>query len=162
MIVRPAVIFGPGEKGKFTRLARLMRSGFFVYPGRRDTIKGCFYIDDLIEAIDFAENQNRRYVLFNGCYPDRYTLEQIVEMLKEKHFPKAKTFTLPAFVVLSAAKIFGLISTFGLGIHPDRVLKLMCSTDVIPSWLEAEGHATRGKLPSAFTRWQLETSGKFD
>ncbi len=83
-------------------------------------------------------------------------------MLKEKHFPKAKTFTLPAFVVLSAAKIFWSNFNIRAWNSPDRVLKLMCSTDVIPSWLEAEGHATRGKLPSAFTRWQLETSGKFD
>lgn len=162
LIVRPAVIFGPGEGGNFTRLAKLMRSGFFVYPGRRDTIKGCFYVDDLLEAIAFAEGKGQRYALFNACYPDRYTLEQIIEALKNGHFPKAKTFTVPAFVVLSAAKVFSFTSAFGLGIHPDRVLKLMRSTDVVPGWLEAQGHAPRGKLPSAFSRWKAATAGRFD
>ncbi|MBB4145962.1 NAD-dependent epimerase/dehydratase family protein [Rhizobium rhizoryzae] len=162
VIVRPAVIFGPGERGNFTRLAKLMRSGFFVYPGRRDTIKGCFYVDDLIDAIAFAESQSARYILFNGCYPDRYTLEQIIEALRTGHFHKAKTFTVPAFIVLGAARIFGLTSVLGLGIHPDRVLKLMRSTDVVPGWLEAQGQGTRGKLPSAFARWQTATGGRFD
>lgn len=162
LIVRPAVIFGPGEGGNFTRLAKLMRAGFFVYPGRKDTIKACFYVDDLLEAIAYAENLGQRYVLFNACYPDRYTLEQIIETLKSEHFPKAKTFLVPAFVVLSAAKLFGLTSAFGLGIHPDRVLKLMRSTDAVPGWLEAQGHAPHGKLPSAFARWKAATAGRFD
>src|SRR5690606_6148915 len=39
VVVRPAVIFGEGEGGNFTRLAGLLRRGLFVYPGRRDTIK---------------------------------------------------------------------------------------------------------------------------
>ena len=162
LIVRPAVIFGPGEGGNFTRLAKLMRSGFFVYPGRKDTIKACFYVDDLLEAIAFAEGLGQRYVLFNACYPDRYTLEQIIEALKNGHFAKAKTFMVPAFVVLSAAKVFSFTSAFGLGIHPDRVLKLMRSTDVVPGWLEAQGHAPRGKLPSAFARWEAATAERFD
>lgn len=162
VIVRPAVIFGPGERGNSTRLAKLMRSGFFVYPGRKDTIKGCFYVNDLISAIAFAESQHKRYILFNGCYPDRYTLEQIIETLKAGHFQKAKTFTVPAFVVLSAARVFSLTSVLGLGIHPDRVLKLMRSTDVVPGWLESEGHAIRGRLPSALARWRQATDGRFD
>jgi len=162
LIIRPAVIFGPGERGNFTRLAKLMRSGFFVYPGRKDTIKGCFYVDDLLEAIAFAERNEQRYVLFNACYPDRYTLEQIIGALKAGPFPKAKTFMVPSFVVLGAARLFSLTSAFGLGIHPDRVLKLMRSTDVVPGWLEAQGHAPTGKLPSAFERWQKATAGRFD
>lgn len=162
VIVRPAVIFGPGERGNFTRLAKLMRAGLFVYPGRKDTIKGCFYVDDLIEALSFAERRHERSILFNACYPDRYTLEQIIEALKTGHFHKARTFTVPALIVLSAARLFSLTSAFGLGIHPDRVLKLMRSTDVIPGWLEAHGHAVRGRLPSAFARWQAATENRFD
>ena len=162
LIMRPAVIFGPGERGNFTRLAKLMRSGFFVYPGRKDTIKACFYVGDLLDAIAFAESREQRYVLFNACYPDRYTLEQIIETLKTGHFQKAKTFMVPAFAVLGAAKLLSLTSAFGLGIHPDRVLKLIRSTDVVPSWLEAQGHAPSGKLQSAFAKWEAATGGRFN
>jgi nucleoside-diphosphate-sugar epimerase len=51
-IVRPAVVFGPGEGGNFTRLATLMRKGTFIYPGRKDTIKACIYVEDLISLVD--------------------------------------------------------------------------------------------------------------
>lgn len=37
VIVRPGAIFGPGEGGNFTRMARLLERGLFVFPGRTDT-----------------------------------------------------------------------------------------------------------------------------
>jgi hypothetical protein len=42
--LQAAVIFGAGEGGNFTRLAKLLQKVFFVYPGRKDTIKACFYV----------------------------------------------------------------------------------------------------------------------
>lgn len=162
LIVRPAVIFGPGEGGNFSRLVKLLRTGFFVYPGRKDTIKGCFYIDDLIETILFAESRRERYILFNACYPDRYTLEQIVDTLKRDHFSGVRTFLLPKSVVLFAAKFLRFSSALGLGIHPDRVMKLVRSTDIMPGWLQSHDHALPGKLSSAFIRWRKATGGRFD
>lgn len=161
-IVRPAVIFGPGEGGNFSRLVKLLRTGFFVYPGRRDTIKGCFYIDDLIEAIAFAEGLNERYILFNGCYPDRYTLEQIVDQLRKDYFASVRTFCLPRALVRGAATMLSFTSVLGLGIHPERVTKLVRSTDVMPGWLMSQNHALPGRLSSAFLRWQQATNGRFD
>lgn len=162
IITRPAVIFGPGEGGNFTRLAKLMKKGFFVYPGRKDTIKACFYVDDLLDAIFYARSLNERYVLFNGCYPDRYTLEQIVETMKDGQFAGVKTFLLPRFVVTAAAKLLRPFSVLGLGIHPDRVMKLVRSTDIVPGWLQQSDFAPTGKLPTAFDRWKKASEGRFD
>ncbi len=161
VICRPAVIFGPGEGGNFTRLASLLKKGFFVYPGRKDTVKACFYVEDLVDALHRAKDLDRPYVLFNGCYPDRYTLEQIVEAFRTRHFPAVRTFEIPLWVMLTAAKVLRPISKLGLGIHPDRVMKLVRSTDVVPDWLKAEGQATPGRLPSALERWSAGSDGRF-
>lgn len=55
-VVRPAVIFGAGERGNFTRLANALARRRFAYPGRKDIVKACGYVSDLIRALDFTLN----------------------------------------------------------------------------------------------------------
>jgi GlcNAc-P-P-Und epimerase len=160
-IVRPAVVFGPGEGGNFTRLAALLRKGVFVYPGRRDTIKACIYVEDLVEAIEYARGLGERSVLFNGAYPDRYTLEQIVETFSRMYFPSVRTFMVPPQVVVGLAKVIGAVGFLGKDIHPERVLKLIRSTDVYPDWLLSQGQAKAGTLESALKRWSEASNGSF-
>jgi GlcNAc-P-P-Und epimerase len=161
VICRPAVIFGFGEGGNFTRLATLMRRGLFVFPGRKDTIKAIFYVEDLVDALLTAKARPERFLLFNGCYPDRYTIEQIVDTFKALYFPKVKTVLLPLPAVKLSASAVRPFSALGLGIHPDRVMKLVRSTDIVPEWLLSEGHAKPKHLASALERWSQDSSGLF-
>jgi len=160
-IVRPAVVFGPGEGGNFTRLAKLLQKGFFVYPGRKNTIKACIYVEDLLDAVEFACQQSDPFVLFNAAYPQRYTLEDIVNVLIAKHFPSAKTFVLPKGIVFGMAELLRLLDTFHLGIHPDRVNKLVRSTDISPTWLTQRGLSFPHGLEAALDRWAAESKGMF-
>lgn len=161
-IVRPAVVFGPGEGGNFTRLATMLCKGGFVYPGRKDTIKSCIYVEDLIHAIEQARATGNRYELFNGAYTERYTLEQIIETFRTKYYPNAKTIMIPKFVVISAAKLLGMFNFLNIGIHPERVMKLIKSTNIYPTWLVANKVELPGDLSSALERWSDATNGKFD
>lgn len=160
-VLRPAVVFGPGESGNFTRLAKLLRKGFFVYPGRRDTIKSCIYIDDLLDVIEFARQRNAKHIVVNGAYPARFTLEQIVTTLKSQYFTTAKTFMVPRIAVTSAAKLMGTVGFLDLGIHPDRVMKLVRSTDVYPQWLVENKFPFPGSLSEVVDRWHRDTKGTF-
>lgn len=162
VICRPAVIFGHKEGGNFVRMAKLLRKGFFVYPGRKDTIKACFYVEDLIDALLYADSLAQPYVLFNGAYPDRYTIEEIVRALKGQAFPSAKEMMVPKAVVLGVANLLRPLTALGLGVHPDRVLKLIRSTDVVPGWLEAQGQAKQGGLENALSHWQEDSAARFD
>jgi GlcNAc-P-P-Und epimerase len=161
VICRPAVIFGFGEGGNFTRLASLMRKGLFVFPGRKDTIKAIFYVEDLVDALLTARLRPEKFLLFNGCYPDRYTIEQIVDTFKSLYFPKVKTVLLPLPAVKLSASAVRPFSALGLGIHPDRVMKLVRSTDIVPEWLLSEGHAKPKHLASALERWSQDSRGLF-
>jgi GlcNAc-P-P-Und epimerase len=159
-VVRPAVVFGAGEHGNFTRMADLLKKGFFVYPGRTDTIKACIYVEDLLDTIEYARTRTETFVLFNGCYPQRYTISQIVNTFRKLYFPKAHTFRIPLWVVLSGARILQALDVFHIGIHQDRVYKLVRSTDVVPGWLTAHRNKY-GTLELALARWYEETSGRF-
>ncbi len=161
IIVRPAVVFGQREGGNFTRLAALLNKGFFIYPGRKDTIKACIYVDDLLEAIDFAQQKKEPLITFNGAYHHGYTLEDIINLFKENHFNDVKTFMVPRFIVTGIAKFLGLFNTFNIGIHPERVLKLVQSTDIYPGWLVANGKTFDKGLASALKRWSSTSNGTF-
>lgn len=160
-VVRPAVVFGAGEGGNFTRLASLLKKGFFIYPGRKDTIKACIYVEDLLDAIEFARNRPEPFILFNGAYPQRYTLQQIVETMIVSHFPKAKTVLFPKAIVLAAARLLRVLDVFHMGIHPDRVIKLVRSTDVYPAWLVSQGQDYPEAIETAVDRWAKESDERF-
>ena len=57
-IVRPGVVFGKGENGNFTRLYWAIRGHKFAYPGRKDTIKACIYVKELVRFIWWRANLN--------------------------------------------------------------------------------------------------------
>lgn len=160
-IVRPAVVFGQGEGGNFARMASLLKKGFFIYPGRKDTIKACIFVEDLLNAIEFAHQNPDPLVTFNGSYPGPYTIEQIVATLIRNHFPRARTFLVPEFVVHTAAKILGSLNFLNIGIHPDRVTKLVKSTDVRPGWLESQNFPFPSTLDQIMQNWADETNGTF-
>lgn len=162
VIVRPAVIFGAHEGGNFTRMARLLKKGFFIYPGRKDTIKACFYVEDLLDAVDFAVNLKRQFVLFNGCYPDRYTIEQIISAFRRTGFDKIHTFTLPYLAVRLLAATLRPFASLNLGIHPDRVTKLVKSTDIFPSWLVEQKMQKAGGMDKALEHWKDLSNGAFE
>jgi len=164
VIVRPGVIFGPGEGGNFTQLAKALRGGYFIYPGRRDTIKSGGYVDELLETLEFALARQDTLILYNFAYPDQSSIEQIVRTFAEVAGYGAERLTMPLPVLLVAARLIGLAKILGFEswIHPDRVLKLFQSTRVAPGWLQAAGYKFKTDMKSALTLWRDETDGCFD
>lgn len=82
-IVRPGVVFGWGENGNFTRLYWGIRGGKFAYPGRKDTIKACIYVKELVKFMLYrVEHHEYGAELYNCCYEPAYTIEHIVEAMK--------------------------------------------------------------------------------
>ena len=159
LIVRPAVVFGEGEGGNFTRLAKILARGVFVYPGRKDTVKACIYVKDLLWYIDQMWARDESFSIFNGCYAERYELQQVVTAFK-KYFPNAKEFTVPAFAMIAAARGLMVVPN-GVGIHPERILKLINSTNIYPRVLKDLRLAKTDPLAEALKDWRDETHGTF-
>lgn len=159
VIVRPAVIFGRGENGNFTKLAKALKKGIFVYPGRNDTIKGCGYVEDLVASLFFMNAQPESSILYNYCYSHHYTIKEICETFARVAGYRKPLGTIPLSFMVNAARPFQLLNALGLknGIHPARMYKLVKSTNIVPGELIKRGYPYRTDLEEGLRRWMQDT-----
>lgn len=164
VIVRPAVIFGRGENGNFTKLAKALKKGLFAYPGRNETIKGCGYVEDLVASLFFMNDQPEASLLYNFCYSHQYTIKEICETFGKVAGYRNPLCTIPLPLMVNAARPFQLLNALGLknGIHPARMYKLVKSTNIIPGELGKRGYPYRTDLEEGLRRWiKDEPAGEF-
>jgi len=164
LVARPAVVFGARENGNFTRLAKVLKKGLFVFPGRTDTIKGCGYVEDLIGSFFFMQDQPQHFILFNYCYPKPYTIKDICDAfvkVADFHRPLG---TIPLPLMVNAARVFQFLDALGMknGIHPERMYKLVRSTHVVPGELMKRNYPYRTDIEEGIRRWlNDEPKGEF-
>ena len=164
VIVRPAVIFGPGEHGNFTRLASTLKRGVFAYPGRKDTIKSCGYVGELVRTMLFARDLGHPELTYNYAYPDRYTSQDICEAFHEVAGYAKPGITVPLSVMLAGGIVFEGLAALGMktSVNRARVLKLVKSTNIVPKRLLELGYSFETDLRSGLMRWKAESeNGEF-
>jgi len=159
VIARPAVVFGPGERGNFTRLAKALKHRIFAYPGRRDTVKGCCYVDDLVNSFDFALASGQGRFLYNYAYPAPYTIEAICEAFHKAGGLPRPIGALPLGLLNVGALASETLAKFGIdtGINRARIAKLTASTHITPARLMKAGYNFPTDLPAALELWRAET-----
>lgn len=59
VIVRPGVVFGPGEGGNVSRLIKAVRKRYFFYMANRDTRKAGIYVKELCRAMLWVLNSEK-------------------------------------------------------------------------------------------------------
>ena len=162
--VRPGVVFGPGERGNYTFLAKALRRRMFVYPGRRDAIKSGGYVDELLGTFAFALARGPGATTYNFAFPTPSTTQDIVETFGRVAGLPGALGTAPLPLLLAAAAVFEAASVAGVKspIHRDRVRKLVNSTAVTPRWLLDNGYAFTYNLELSLAAWMAETGGRFD
>jgi nucleoside-diphosphate-sugar epimerase len=164
IVVRPGVIFGPGERGNYTHLAKALRMGYFFYPGRRDTIKSGGHVDELLRSVEFALDRADPYTVYNFAYPELSTTQDIVKTLGSVTGRDANPPTLPVSLLLAGATLFEAASALGFRnpVHRARIMKLVQSTKVAPGWLLANNYPFATNLRTALQNWGEETGGTFE
>jgi len=148
VIVRPAVVFGFGEGGNFERLYRGIRSRYFVFPGRQDTVKACGYVSELVRSLDWALHEPDDELLFNFAYPDRYTIKEIVRAIAQHGGLKEPRISVPPAVISSIQKI----GRQDVGVLA-RIKKLTVSTNVYPGLLVERKYIFETDLDSGVAAW---------
>ena len=130
IIIRPGVVFGKHEKGNFTRLINSISKGYFFYPGRTDTRKGCIYVKDLVQLmLDRTNNNEPRSETINASYEPSPKISTIVESIKKQTKKGSIILKLPPLALISASRV--LFNVLGKkSFHPDRIKKLMISNDI--------------------------------
>ncbi len=131
-IVRPGVVYGKGEHGNFTRLYWGIRKRYFFYTGRRDTIKACIYVKELVRFMKYRmiDNSYPGVDVFNCTFEPAYRIDEICETIMKATDMKRHIMLIPSWLLMTAARILGPIGGKKVGIHPARVKKLMISTNI--------------------------------
>lgn len=163
VIARPAAVFGPGEGGNFTRLARALKRRAFAYPGRSDTIKGCCFVDDLIDSFGFALKAGERRLVYNFAYPEPYTLAAICETFRIVGGLPRPLGHVPRPLLFALGRVCEMLDDVGAatGVNRARIAKLTRSTNISPSRLSSMGYRFPTDLAGGLSAWRDE-AGAFE
>lgn len=154
LILRPGVVFGIGENGNFTRLYNALSKGIFFYPGRKDTIKACIYVKDLVcAALKMLEKFENGVKLYNMTYEPAPTISEIVDLISEVTHIKPAKMVINGKLLKFGACVIGPLGGKKLGIHPARVNKLMVSTNVSGEKLVSDGFIFKYGLKGGIRDW---------
>ncbi len=152
-IIRPSAIFGNGENGHFTKMAKAMRRSIFFTSKQDNPVKACGYVKDLANAIVFILEGDKKNRIFNFSFEHNPTLTSITNEF-EYHGDFTKVRQLPGF-------IFNGTRTLLKYLHHNsylRLNKLSTSTNVMPKNLKEAGFYWEYDLSSAIKDWKRESN----
>ena len=161
VIVRPGVVFGPGEGGNVSRLIKAVLHRYFFYMGNRETRKAGVYVKELCNAMWWVlqqqEAKGEHVSLFNMSMSPGPSIEEYVNTVCKVAGVKRTTPGVPyrllltaAFVIDSIAKPLGINHPFS----PVRIRKLVRSNNIQPAYLVENGYPYIYTLESAFADWK--------
>lgn len=160
MVVRPGVVFGPGEGGNVSRLVKMLTKGFFVYAGNQQTRKAGIYVKELCHAMWWMhERQATRppgIATANMTMNPGPSMQEYVETVQRVSGKKAIVPSIPAWALMLAAHIIEVLATIfriNTSINAVRIRKLVRSNNIVPGVLAREGYPYVYTLETAFQDW---------
>ena len=160
LIVRPGVVFGKGENGNLSRLYWGIRKHTFAYPGRKDTIKACVYVKELVRFILWnVEERKTPYDIFNCTFEPAYTIAQIVTAMKKATGLKQMVPYVPNAIIMPAAACAQMVGS-PMGICPARVKKLQISTNICGKKMKESGYQFKYTFEEALQDWYSDNDNQ--
>ena len=161
VIVRPGVVFGPGEGGNVSRLIKAVIHRYFFFMGNESTRKAGVYVKELCNAMWWVlqeQKKNRETLsLFNMSMNPGPSIGEYVKAVCKTQGIKRFVPTVPykalmgvAYIIDAIAKPLGIKHPFS----PVRILKLVRSNNIIPTYLVEHGYQFQYSLDSAFADWK--------
>ena len=163
VIVRPGVVFGPGEGGNVSRLIKAVRKRYFFYMANRSTRKAGIYVKELCRAMMWVLNSKKAksdgVSLFNMTMNPGPSIEEYVNSIAKTSRIKVWVPSVPrsllfiiAFFIDFGAKLIGINHPFS----PVRIRKLINSNNILPTYLEDNGYEYKYTLDEAFADWKKD------
>ncbi len=149
-IIRPSVVYGPGEVDMFT-LFKAAKTGINLFYGNRDKRASAIYADDLVDAIVTAAQSEttvgRGYFLCDGV---PYTWGEIQGHIVRAVGRPAFNLSLPSFVVPLAGRAGEMLTAFDK--KPRLLNRQKAILDAQQAWLCTHDSAAKdfGYKPSVF------------
>jgi len=158
-IIRPGVVFGPGENGNVTRLVRetlRLKRQIRISP---DQPKAGIYIEELLEVIHWLREQcppAGHHDLVNGVSDENLTFNAHGEVLQELMNFGRRPFVVPETLLRLASTMsapLGWMLGSGSKFHPERLAKLTRPNDIRPAGLVSRGYPFTWSLEKAMNDW---------
>lgn len=163
VIVRPGVVFGPGEGGNVTRLVRATINRYFVYMGNRSTRKAGGYVKELVRSMFWVLDgipAKGGTVLYNFTMQQAPTVEEYVNAVCRVSEIQRWVPSIPySAILLAAYAIDFLTKPFGINqpVSPVRIKKLVRSNNIEPAVLRQRGYEYQYTLETAMIDWRRDS-----
>ena len=155
-IVRPAVVFGSGENGNFTRLYGALKQGRFAYVGRSDTRKACIYVTDLCRFARLLASSPEADGIYNAAIPNPLTIKEICDTFCAVFKINRWIPTVPFRLALLAGYCGDVAHALGVGVdlHHRRIEEMYYSTDIVADAMLHTGFRPAYSLEDGLVDWR--------
>ena len=161
VIVRPGVVFGPGEGGNVTRLVKGVLNRYFVYSGNRHTPKAGGYVKELCRAmlwvLEEQEQTGEKVTLFNFTLDPPPTVEEYVRTICRVANVRRWIPNFPFPALLGISYVIDGFSRM-VGIHqpfsPMRIRNSVRPNNIIPGYLRERGYKYQYTFEEALRDWR--------
>lgn len=152
VIIRPPLIYGPGVKGNFSSLMKLVKMNaplpFKQIHNKRSMISLDNLISIIVRALDHPKATNQLYLVSDG---EDLSIAQLIEVIAEAMGKSSKLFSLPKGSLNLLAKIFRKE-----GYLQRLTGSLQVNSEKVRSDLELQAPASVKKTLSETAAWYLQ------
>ncbi|MBT8587062.1 NAD(P)-dependent oxidoreductase [Polynucleobacter paneuropaeus] len=161
VIVRPGVVFGPGEGGNVSRLIKAVIHRYFFFMGNESTRKAGVYVKELCNAMWWVLQEQKKngetVSLFNMSMNPGPSIGEYVKAVCKTQGIKRFFPTVPYKALMGVAYLIDALArplSIKHPFSPVRIRKLVRSNNIIPTYLVEHGYQFQYSLDSAFTDWK--------
>jgi len=142
VVLRPAVVYGPRDRGNVSRLIETIRRGRFFMIGDGTNRKSMVAVENVVDAAWLvAGNERARGQIYNVCDERSYTLAEIAATIAEAVGRKPRFPRVPLSVAMPLGRLADVVSRvsgLSLPLSTYRVRKLAGHTRYSAAKLERE------------------------
>ena len=155
-IIRPTVVFGPGNRGNVYNFLHQMKYGPFLMIGTGQNIKSMAYIDNVVYFLMFCLNEKRKINVYNYADKPDFKVRDLVSFVNRELGRAGKTqVSVPkslALLVGSIADIIAKASGRKLPISNVRVQKFSAPSEINAGKAFSAGFVAPHPLPAALSK----------
>ena len=107
VVIRPAVVFGPGNRGNVYNLFKQVSSGFFPMIGNGENQKSMGYLENIAGLLKWGGTLSSGHHVFNWAEEPSLTMNDLVMFVKGC---MGKPEKIPYFIGVMGGRFFDLIS----------------------------------------------------
>ena len=110
LIIRPTVVYGPGNRANIFRLVKQVSDGKFIWMGNGSEIKSVAYVENIVDATVFISSQMEEgFHIYNYADSPHLTTKEIVHYIAVSAGVKEPKLKIPWLLGMTAAGTFDVL-----------------------------------------------------